>query len=154
MIAALTSQDLVAKMVASPWNVQGVYDTFILSSLVQCGNFISHEQKWALRAFKTSFQPNWKMYAIFTQLWVAGVGSQLLYQPRYFYQLVSHGISMVVLDRGMSLDPTLRHFLYKTSSDALMRHYFGNRLGRIYSILDSVFCLPRVTRILKACLGK
>ena len=36
----------------------------------------------------------------------------------------------------MSLDPTLRHFLYKTSSNALMRHYFVNRFARIHSILN------------------
>ena len=40
--------------------------------------------------------------------------------------------------RAISLNPTLRHFLYKTSSDALMRHYFGNKFGRIHSILDLI----------------
>ena len=43
MIATLTSQDLVVKMVASPGNFQGAFDTFSLSSMVQCGNFISQE---------------------------------------------------------------------------------------------------------------
>ena len=46
--------------------------------------------------------------------------------------------------RGMSHDPTLRHFLYKTYSDALMSHYFENRFGRIQSlsILDSIVLSP------------
>ena len=56
--------------------------------------------------------------------------------------------------RGMSLDPKLRHFLYKTNSNALMRHYFLNRSARIHAILDSNVFLERVTRILKVCLRK
>ena len=52
----------------------------------------------------------------------------------------------------MPLDTTLRHFLYKTSPNALIRNYFVNNLVE-YSHVE-MFCLKRVTRILKVRLRK
>ena len=103
--------------------------------------FLSHELKRALCAFQTSFQPSRKMYATFTQLWVTGVGGQLLYQPRYFYQLVSHGISMAVSGVN-AINNTKTTFLVRCSIWEI------RAISSIYIItLDALHLRPSVTRV-------